>query len=215
MQTSRPCISDLFVYLAKKYVDIYDGAWRVNFESDCAVRRAAGYFEPKKNPNFVRPPARKGGPPSGNATSANDLDFDDDNEFDGIAAKLVPNGDGRDDELAQRLDRDLPDLKGAKRELPKKSNMRLYSVTMDQCRGLAITYARAAQRDKNRNTFSEAKKKLSKRNVRTLSNSFSMRYATKGCDSYVKNSVALKQWRISRMYGKGHVVSLTKDMATP
>ena len=48
MKTSRRCAADSFVYLEKKSVDIYDDAWHMGYESDFAVNREAGYFEPKK-----------------------------------------------------------------------------------------------------------------------------------------------------------------------
>ena len=93
--------------------------------------------------------------------------------------------------------------------------MRLYSVTIGQGLGLAITYARTTQRDRNRNDFLDAMEELSKPNVRMASNSFGILYATKGIYSYVKNAAAWQQRRASWIYGKNPVVSLTNDMDTP
>ena len=68
--------------------------------------------------------------------------------------------------------------------------MKFYSATIDKDRGMAITYARNTQQIRNWEILLDAKAKLAKHSMRTLSNSFSMNYPTQGFDPYVKGAVS-------------------------
>ena len=88
-------------------------------------------------------------------------------------------------------------------------------MTIDEDRGLAITYARTTQRNRNKKFTQEAQDKLKKRNTRTLSNRFSALFTTRGFAKYVEDAVCWQQWHASWVYNAPVTVRLSKDMPTP
>ena len=71
-------------------------------------------------------------------------------------------------------------LKEVKGDIAGMIDMERYSVTVDEERGIAATYARTTERNRNRDTFRRAQHKLKQRNMRALCNSFSTIYTKKG-----------------------------------
>ena len=124
-------------------------------------------------------------------------------------------GDESEGEFERRLIEGLPAFREAREEVGELIDMKLYSVTADKDRGLATTYARTTQRNRTMKHFDKCKALSQKHNKRTLANSFSVLYTTKGFPNYIKLAVAWQQWHASWIYGKAVDVILPNDMATP
>ena len=140
-------------------------------------------------------------------------DFDSEcEELDNV--QIVGGYDSGDD-LARRLVKGVPSLREAEGEIQKKIDLKNYSVTVDEDRGLATTYARTTQRNRNRKIFLDAQEKLKQHKMRPLTNSFSVLYTAKGFKSYIDDAVAWQQRHASWIYNRPATVTLRRDMATP
>ena len=144
-----------------------------------------------------------------------DIDCATGEEFAELDNMKAVDGYGSEDELARRLIVGLPSLRDAHHQIEANIDMENYSVTVGSDSGLAITYARTTQRNRNRGIFSEPHAKLRKHNMRTLSNSFSALYTSNGFAKYVEEAIAWQQWHASWIYGGPVSAKLRKDMATP
>lgn len=199
---------DIFVYIEKLCVSVEEGRWVLNLSNECITHRAIDYFDPN------RKGTNKGKVPNPVIGDVN-LGFDDDYEYAELDGMEPIIADADDVSIIERIRRDAPYMEEIRAEAAKKIDTKLYSFTVDKDRGLASTYARTTQRNRNRKLFLDAKEKLAKHNMRTLSNSFNMIYTVRGFDDYITQAVAWQQWHAAWIYGARVSVPLRKDMATP
>ena len=86
--------------------------------------------------------------------------FDDPLEYDDLDNNQAPNGDESEDELERRLAAPLPSIREVRAEIGQLVGARYYSVTVDDDRGLEITYLRTTRINSNRALVQNAKKNL-------------------------------------------------------
>ena len=106
-------------------------------------------------------------------------------------------------------------LKEVKWDIAGMVDMKRYIVTVDEERGLAATYSRTTERNRNREAFRRAQLKLKQHNMRSSHNSFSTIYTKKGFRDYTRQALEWQQWHSSWVFGFSVSVQLPPDMATP
>ena len=90
-----------------------------------------------------------------------------------------------------------------------------YSVTVDEDLGMATTYARTTQRNRNRKIPQNAHDKMQHHKMRTIANSCSALYTSNGFKRYIDDAVAWQQRHASWIYNSPVTVTMNSDMATP
>ena len=197
--------------MEKTEILVEDSAWYCYYSSSYTARRSIDFSKPGKidTRSCVRRLSLEG-----LIDSPSD---DEDIALEGaeIDNNQVTNGDESEDELARRLVESLPSLREVQGGIARLIDVRYYSVTVDEDRGLAITYLRTSQINRTRTLLVDAQKKLGKRNMRSSNNSFSSMYSQRGFNDYARNAVAWQQWRACWIFSHPVTVDFPHDMPTP
>ena len=217
LQESSNDSPSLMLYLAKEQIQITDGAWHCLFSNEFVLHRSVDYLQVKSTSiNAPNTPGKaQGSRKTAQETDVEQFRYDVDDEFGELGNSEDFAEEDSDAELARRLVQSIPSLKGARSKIQDQIDLGNYSVKIDEDRGLAITYARTTQRNRNKKVFAAAQAMLKKHQMRTLSNSFSAIFTSKGFAKYVEDAVRWHQWHSSWVYNTPVTVRLNKDMPTP